>query len=184
MRLLPILMVLIVAPAIAFAECNQDFEIDAPDLAGIPYQETVRFPNSGAGVQYRFYDADGQRNVSYYRYDGDHDAISNEIAAAEIQSVHAVVQQVTQMNGLEIVNMEQMESFMAGDIEMLGIIYVGIKGTGAVTEFVGLGHDGQCIHKVRYTHESAMEIAEIDPARAQYNAVMEALAPHITTPLP
>jgi hypothetical protein len=184
MRLLPILMFLIVAPAVAFAECSQDYEIATPDLAGIAYQETVRFPNPGAGVQYRFYDPDGRRNVSYYRYDGGLDAISNENAAAEIQSVHGVLQQVTQMNGLEIVNMEQMEPFMAGDIEMLGIIYVGIKGTGAVTEFVGLGHDGQCIHKVRYTHESAMDVAQVDAARAQYNAVMEAPAPHITTPLP
>jgi hypothetical protein len=73
---------------------------------------------------------------------------------------------------------------LAGDIEMLGVIYVGLKGAGAVTEFVGLGHDGQCIHKVRYTHESAMDVAAVDAARAQYNAVMEALAPHITTPLP
>lgn len=184
MRLLTFLIILFAAPAVAFAECSQDYEIDTADLAGIPYQETIRFPEPGAGVQYRFYDPDGSRNVSYYRYDGGLDAITNDIAIAEIQSVHRVVLQVSEMNGLEIASMEQMDSFMAGDIEMLGVIYVGLKGAGAVTEFVGLGHDGQCIHKVRYTHESAMDVAAVDAARAQYNAVMEALAPHITTPLP
>lgn len=65
--------------------------------------------------------------------------ITNDIVATEIQSVHAVVQQVAETNGVEIVSVKKMESFMAGDIEMLGIIYVDIKGAWSVTEFVGLG---------------------------------------------
>ncbi|MBT6202878.1 MAG: hypothetical protein P8Q36_02940 [Alphaproteobacteria bacterium] len=177
-------MILLVSPAFAFAECSQDYEIDTADLAGIPHQETNRFAEPGYGVQYRFYDPDGSRNVSYYRYDNGLRAIDNEIAAAEIQGVHATVLQVAPMNGVDIVSVEQLDSFMAGDIEMLGVIYVGTRGTGSVTEFVGLGHDGQCIHKVRYPHETVTDDTQADAARAQYEAVMEDLTPHITTPLP
>ena len=65
MRLPAILVFLFVGPAVAFAECSQDYGIDSPEVAGIPYQETVRFPNPGAGMQNRFYDHDGSQNVSY-----------------------------------------------------------------------------------------------------------------------
>jgi hypothetical protein len=179
MRLIVFCLFLIVSPIAAFAACvpQEDLGLDA--VAGIPHQEVVRHEQAGLGIQDRFFDDNGRRNLSYIRFDFGHERIDDAIEGDHFRGAMSDMDMAARMNGGDLGEAILLDPAMAGSVEFDNVMFASSYGRMVVLEFLGQGHDGSCIHKIRYSEVVPMDLAAVDEAHQPFLTILEELTPFI-----
>lgn len=168
---------MVAAPA--WAECRQSFDIAADEIAGLPHQHTKRFAEAGLGIQFGYYVPNGGRYLSYIRFDMGYPSIDDALAEASLDQVRRDIRTVSSLNGVTLEGPGSLEPFVAGSVRLTNEIFLGRKGDAIAVEFLGFGHDGNCLHEVRFTAFVSPDASAIDEARTMYREVLQQLAPYI-----
>jgi len=166
-------------PLAAWAECSQSFDIAADEIAGLPHQQTERFAQAGMGVQFRYFLPNGERNLSYIRFDMGYPLVDDALAEAVLGQVRQNIKTVANLNGVTLEGPATLEPYAAGPVNFTNDIFLGHKDDRVVVEFLGIGHDRNCLHEVRFTTVVLPEVGALDHARALYRDVLDALAPYV-----
>ncbi|MDA0218144.1 MAG: hypothetical protein O3B22_00930 [Proteobacteria bacterium] len=176
-----LVLLLVLMPGESRAECRQSFDLGLTEIAGIPHQRTIRFDDPGLGVQFRFFAPGAAGNLSYIRFDMGHATVDAEIEAASREQIWQNIKIVADLNGVAIQGPARLDPYPAGDVVITNDIFLGWSDDAVAVEFLGLGHDRNCLHEIRFTIVVPPQADEIDAARSLYREILRTLAPYIET---
>jgi hypothetical protein len=90
--------------------------------------------------------------LSIIKFDYDYEKIDDKIMSEFIISAIKGIEELAQRNGEKIFITRQLDPLQFSDITLHNIIMHLFKQGKPTFEFLGMGHNGKCIIKIRYTH--------------------------------
>jgi len=142
-------LAMIAGAAIADDGCG-DFQALSGSIAGMTLVDHTVYANPGMGAAISFAGDDGI--VTYFRYDLGMDRISERtLVAATERSVEEMSVVIHLLKG-EIVRLRQSgETRRVNEVDVHDVVVISRHGTAMNINILGMGSDGRCIHKIRYT---------------------------------
>jgi len=142
------------APAASAGDGCGDFQPLSGTIAGMKLVNHTVFADRGLGAAISFAGDDGI--VTYYRYDLGYTGISEStLRLATQRSVEEMSLAILLLKG-EITGIRQSgKTRLVNEVEVTDVVVIGRQGSAATVSILGMGSDGHCLHKVRYTPNMA-----------------------------
>jgi len=118
------------------------------------------------GVQFRLFDRNHRRNFAYILFNGDFDPVNDQVKEQLKQMVMGALMGAD-MNGVNLFPAVPLDDDLAGDMAISNTMDLGTAHGLMLVEFLGVGQDGECVHRISYTEIVASHGA-VDSARRQY----------------
>jgi hypothetical protein len=168
-------------PAVAEDGCG-DFQALSGTIAGMSLIDHTVFANPGMGAAISFAGDDGI--MTYYRYDLGLNRISDRaLVLATERSVEELGAVIGLMQGRIVRVRQSGEIHTVNEVDVHDVVVISTHGDWASVNILGIGSDGRCLHKIRYTPNmsgvgSNGRNAEGLLAFERFERVLDAMAPY------
>jgi len=167
--------------AVAEDGCG-DFQALSGKIVGMSLIDHTVFANPGMGAAISFAGDDGI--MTYYRYDLGLNRISDRaLVLATERSVEELGAVIGMMKGRIVRVRQSGEIHTVNEVDVHDIVVISSHGEWASINILGIGSDGRCLHKIRYTPN--MSGVGMDGRNAEglltferFERVLDAMAPY------
>ncbi len=165
----------------ASLECGDFVPLEGP-IVDMMLKNHVIYDETALGASATYLGPDGK--LTYYSYDLGLDEIAQDVVDQSItMAIRDIRTVITMLEGevQTITNSEQ--SYAIGDVVLAGAWVMSSVDDAQQADFVAIGTDGQCLHKVRYTPDMADtgddgRNSEGLGIEERFHRVMQQLAPY------